>query len=471
MKHILIIADGIVAKHFLQRISETFIRSNEYTVVTQDRSILPDKESAHFITYQFDPTSYIKLSKLLKREYDDIFIVMKNIVDAEGSYRNIRRLLPETRITFFNRWDITLDDENLINLNANEILASRLYDFLPNVPVVAQNVGLGQGEIMEVLVPFGSAYVYRHIGTIIQEKWRIVALYRNSQLILPTPSLMIKPNDVLLLVGKPAVLESVFKAIKQELGQFPAPFGQSIYLFIDMEKESKPCIDTCLEEALYLQRRIKGRKLIVRVTRPSDIETLERLKSIENDDIECIVDFRYRDFETLIKEDVKNYNIGLILCGSDIFSQRKIRQVLYRLRKPVLQLSEIQLRHLKKAVVILSEKKRMEVISSTVFDVASQLGLDVELLDYEPDGNFEKKSSVIKHYENLATIFSKKMRLRQEKSNPVRQLSKESDFLQVIPFSQNILSSRFLAYMSADVEKLYFKLSKNPQLFIPVEME
>ncbi|WP_456323093.1 COG3400 family protein [Hydrogenimonas sp.] len=471
MKHILIVADGIVAKHFLERISKTFISSNEYTVVTLDRSILPESENAHFTTYQFDPTSYIKLSKLLKREYDDIFIIMKNRIDAEESRHNIRRILPNVRIIFFNRWDLRIDDENLISIDANEFLASRLYDFLPNVPVVAQNVGLGQGEIMEVLVPFGSAYVYRHIGTIIQEEWRIVALYRNNQLILPKPSLMIKPNDLLLLVGKPAVLESVFKAIKQEMGQFPAPFGQNLYLFIDMERESSPCIEECIKESLYLHKRIKGRKLIIRVTRPTRIDMIEHLKSVENENIECVVDFRYTDFETLVKNDIRQYNIGLILCGNDIFVDKKIRNILYKLRKPVLQLSEIALMDLKKVVVILSEEKRMEVVSSTVFDVASQLGLDVELLDYEPDGDFEKKSTIIGHYENLATIFSKKMRLRQERGNPVRQLSKESDFLQVIPFGRNILANRFLAYLSTDVEKLYFKLSKNPQLFVPVEME
>jgi len=471
MKNILILADGIVAKHFLQRISETFITTNEYTIVTIDRSILPEHTPSSFITYQFDPTSYIKLSKLLKREYDDIFIIMKNRVDAEGTYQNIRRDCPFVRVTFFNRWDIEFDDEYLINVNANELLANRLYDFLPNVPVIAQNVGLGQGEIMEVLVPFGSAYVYRHIGTIIQDQWRIVGLYRGNRLILPKPSLMIKPNDLLLLVGKPAVLESVFKAIKQELGQFPTPFGENIYLYIDMLKEDHRCILNCLEQASYLHKRIKGRKLIIRVSHPTDISILETIKALDSETVECIIDYHDQEPSQLIKEDVQCYNIGLLICGQDIFQNRTYRRIFYRLRKPVLQVSYGSMMHLKKLVVLFSEEKSMEVISSTVFDVASQLDLDIELVAYEPDGDFEKKKFIFNHYENLANIFSKQMTIRQNQRNPIRELAGDETFLQVLPFTEKIFRNRILAYFSVDVEKLYFKLSHNPQLFIPIDSE
>ncbi|WP_353662469.1 TrkA C-terminal domain-containing protein [Hydrogenimonas sp. SS33] len=477
MKQILIIADGIVAKHFLQRVIETYVSTNEYTVVTLDRSILPEKIPSNFLIYQFDPTSYIKLSRILKRDFHEIFIIMKNRVDAEGTYHNIRRDDPMTRITFYNKWDIEFfndlffKDENLINVNANELIASRLYDFLPNVPVIAQNVGLGQGEIMEVSVPFGSAYVYRHIGTIIQNRWRIVALYRANQLLLPKPSLMIKPNDVLLLVGKPSVLESVFRAIKRQSGQFPAPFGEHIYLYIDMMKESALCIRNCLEQVGYLHKRIKGRNLVIRVANPGDPELLEEIKALDSPTVECVVDYRAREAETLIKEDVERFNIGLIACGRDIFDDRKYREIFYAMHKPVLQLSRLSMVQLKKLVLVLSESENMELISSTVFDVASQLDLDVELLDYEPDGDFGKKKEVLSHYENLANIFSKKLDVRHETRNPIRALEPEEPFLQVLPFTEGVLQRRILAYFSTDIEKLYFKLSRNPQLFVPVEIE
>ncbi len=478
MKKILIVADGIVAKHFLARVCDSFVNVNEYTIVTLDKTILPEKLPSNFMVYEFDPTSYIKLSSILKKGFDDIFVILKNRLDAAGTYENIRRDLPETRIAMLNRWDCDFEgradsDPNLIDVNANEIIANRLYDFLPNVPVIAQNVGLGQGEIIEVLVPFGSAYVYRHVGTIIQNQWRIIALYRQNQLILPTPSLMIKPNDVLVLVGKPKVLESVFKAIKREQGQFPAPFGESLYLYLDMALESPSCITRCLEEVSYLHKRIKGRKLYIRVARPTDPVLLGKIRALdlENDDVECLVDYRERPEVELISNDIETFNVGLVICGRDVFDQNRIREHLYNLRKPVLQMGDHRISRLKKLVLILGDDKSMESVSSTVYDVASQQDMDVELYDYEPDGDFERKKIILQHYENLAVIFSRKLQIRKEKHNPIRRLRGEEPFLQTLPFTRKILQKRFFAYFSTDAEKLYFQLSDNPQLFIPVEVE
>ena len=107
-----------------------------------------------------------------------------------------------------------------------------MYDQLPNVPLVAQNVGLGQGEIMEVHIPFGSSYAYRHIGSILQRKWKIAALYRDEKQILPTNATMIKPNDTLLILGKPLVLDGVYRTINKRMGLFPEPFGKEYLSFI-----------------------------------------------------------------------------------------------------------------------------------------------------------------------------------------------------------------------------------------------
>ncbi len=473
MKKILIIADGIVAKHFLRRISETFVATNAYTVVTLDRAVLPEKLPSNFTVYEFDPTSYIKLSRILKRDFNDIFIILKNRVDAEGTYRNIRRDDPMVRITYFNRWEspTPADDENLIAVEANEILAGRLYDFLPNVPVVAQNVGLGQGEIMEVLVPFGSAYVYRHIRTITQDRWRIVALYRSGQLLLARPDLMIKPNDVLLLVGKPAVLESVFKVIKREHGQFPAPFGENLYLFVDMACQSSKNIRRLLEQVCHLHRRIKGRRLVVRVVNPADARTLGAIKAVDGERTDVVVDYKNTPLQTVVSEDLERYNVGLVICDRTLFDRKDYRRMFYFTAKPVLSLSPAPLTELQKVVLILSDSREMEVISSTLFDVASQLDLDVELFDYELDGDAERKRFYVSHFENLAEIFSKTLHVRRQNKNPVLTLKKEPPFLQVLPFGEKMLRGRLFSYFSTDAEKLYFKLSHNPQLFVPVEPE
>ena len=50
-----------------------------------------------------------------------------------------------------------------------DVLANGMVERLPNVPVLAQNIGLKQGEIMEIKIPFGSSYAYRSIDSIEQK--------------------------------------------------------------------------------------------------------------------------------------------------------------------------------------------------------------------------------------------------------------------------------------------------------------
>lgn len=216
MKKILIISDGEVGEHFIQRVGETYTSENIYYVVQTKAKEHLEVNPARFKFYEFDPTSLYKLANLLKMEFIQVFIAMDNQIDVENTVKNIRAIKKQLRIIVLNKWQMQNEDANIVLVNSNELVASRLLDYLPNVPVIAQNVGIGEGEIMEVLVPFGSSFVYRHIGAIEQKNWRIVAIYRNRKLIMPSRRKMIQPNDLLVLVGEPSVLKSVYRSIKHE---------------------------------------------------------------------------------------------------------------------------------------------------------------------------------------------------------------------------------------------------------------
>ena len=104
---------------------------------------------------------------------------------------------------------------------------------------------------MEVHVPFGSSYAYRHIGSILQNQWKIAALYRDEKQILPTNDTMIRPNDTLLILGKPIVLNGIYKTINKRIGLFPEPFGKNIYLILDLRHDQKDAV-LYLKQSIYL---------------------------------------------------------------------------------------------------------------------------------------------------------------------------------------------------------------------------
>ena len=468
MKKILIINDSEIGRHFIERVIDTYTSDNIYYVVQPKAVSYENANPARFKFFDFDPTSLYKLSNLLKMEFMQAVITMDNLSDVENTIKNIRTLKKQLRIIVLDHWGFENRDPSILYIKQNEIMASRLIDYLPNVPVTAKNVGLGQGEIMEVLVPFGSSFVYRHIGVIEQNRWKIVAIYRNRELLMPTKTRMIHPNDLLLLIGDPNVLKSVYRAIKRELGQFPEPFGSNLYLYIDMKKERKKNIQDILRRALFIHRSFKHH-LYIKIFNPSDIDVIQEIKGHNSQNVHIEIDYSRAFVEDVVRSDVKKYHIGLVMVSKDIFKNYNSREMLYSLRVPILKVADRSFSRLRDAVAVLTENKDLEKISATVFDISSQMGFNLELFNYTNEKD-ENKEQVIEHFTNLATIFSKSIKVTNNEGNPIRELRQRENFIQLLPFTQKMVERRIYSLFSTDSEKLYYKLDDFHQVFIPMQL-
>lgn len=468
MKKILIISDGSVGERFIQRVNETYTSENIYYVVQLKEKKHADINPARFKFYSFDPTSLYKLANLLKMEFVQVFIIMDNQNDVENTIKNIRSIKKQLRIIVLNQWQMINEDPNVVMVNSNEILASRFIDYLPNVPVIAQNVGLGEGEIMEVLVPFGSSFVYKHIGVIEQKNWRIVAIYRNRKLLMPSRRRMIQPNDLLILIGEPDVLKSVYRAIKRELGQFPEPFGTNLLLYIDMNIVPHKSIEELIRRAVFIYKKFKY-QLIIKIINPSNIDILQYTKSFRDINIRISIEYDNRQLENKFHSDIKAYHIGLVIVSREMFAEESVRKMLYDAHVPVMKLSNKRFSTLKDAAVILSDNRDLEKVSSTIFDISAQLSFNLELYNYLNESQVEKEG-VIEHYYNLSSIFSKSIKLFKESQNPIRVLKQKENFIQLLPFTQKVTANRIYSFFSTDSEKLSHKLDDFHQVFIPVQL-
>ena len=468
MKKILIISDSKIGHNFVQRAIDTFAKDNLYYVITPDAEEYKSAPSSRFKFFEFDPTSLYKLSNVLKMEFVQVFVAMKNPTDVEQTIANIRINKKQLRIITVDHWEMNLEEYNVVQINTTEILASHMFDYLPNVPVVAQNVGLGEGEIMDVLVPFGSSFVYRHVGVIEQKNWRIVGIYRGGKLILPDDRKMIHPNDQLLLVGEPSVLNSIYRAIKRDIGQFPQPFGTNLYLFIDMIKDDLKEIIYLVDKAIAVNKNFNNR-LIIKVCNPSDLELLEQIKSKRSANVIVDVDYQQSFIDDVVLNDVKQYDLGLIMVSSHMFTKDKMREILFDANVPVISLATRSIEKIKDAVIVLNDNKDLEKISTTIFDFSSQMGYNIELLKNE-DEESREQDEIIEHYQNLSAIFSKNIYVNFHNDNPIRKLSKRQNFLQCIPFTEKILQTKSTTLLSTDIEELYHRLNRYHQLFIPIKI-
>ncbi len=471
MNNILILADSFNAEAFLRRIGQKDASGNNYVVISQNDIEENIAAQNHLEFHHFDPTSAIKLNKILySNNFLTAFILMSSSEEAHACVDNIRSVDDSMEIVILDEWGSfsVLQDGAVHVVNAPQLVANRLYDHLPNVPVVAQNIGLSQGEVMEVLVPYGSSFAYRHVGSIAQVKWKIAAIYRDGKQILPTNATMIRPQDMLLILGKPQVLQSVYKRISKNKEKFPEPFGRYLYLLLDMQMDENKLFSH-IGEALHLLDRLEEGKLYIRLVDPGDISVVESIKTHERDNVHIEVIYGEVDMSELIISDTTEFDIGLVMIDPAVFRQGNIADAILGLNKLVFLFGDSPLFSVERLTVLMSDEKEMESISSTFFYVAEALDLKPCLCYYEPDGDFEHKKRVVEHYETLAKIFQYPLKVDQKAINPIKAIGSMVRILQVAPFTKELQENDIFKIFSTKLSDYLLDSTQHPKLLIPAE--
>ena len=469
MQKIIIIADGAIAEAFIEKIANKKVPDLEYTIILKHKS---DKFSDNgFIKFfYFDPTSSFHLKKVCQgREYSAFFIIMQDMQEALEVYKNLRSLNKKVRVVALDLEEKfkELDDSYLYIVDAIEILSTRLYDYLPNVPVFAQTIGLNQGEIMEVAVPFSSSYAFRHIGSIPQIKWKIAAIYRDNKLILPTNATMIKPRDRLLIVGRPQVLLNVYNRIKNKSGIFPEPFGKNFYLLLSLEEDKKQALRYIKESILFLDK-FQKRELIIRVTNIDSLELLEKIKSFESENVRVVVSYEPIEY-SIIEGDIHKYDIGLIILSNETFLSNGLSKELFNYKKLIYILGQEPTEAVKEAVIVNSGDKKIEEISTIAFYIAEAFKLKLEFLNYEPTGEHKENKELIEHISTLSHVYNYPVEIKEKHNNPIRDIKNKKNILLILPYRKDMDVKSFIAYFKRDIDSILLRISKHPKLLIPIE--
>lgn len=471
MKKILVILDGIVAKKLLQRIIDVNTGENYYDVVFINDIILPSQRPSNFTFYKFDPTSNSKLAMVLeKNTHSEVLIALNSKDEMLNVIRNIKEQKRTLQMNILDYWGIELDDAYINVYQGIDVLANGMVERLPNVPVLAQNIGLRQGEIMEIRIPFGSSYAYRYIGSIEQNEWKIFGLYRNQKLVNIKPSLILKPNDIILIIGNPDVLMQVYNAIDKTQGQFPMPFGHNIYLYLDLYLQKDYQVKKAIREAKHLNKYIKNKKLIVRITRPTTVPLMNFIKKElrNHENILIQIDYKRESFSKILAHDIKKFDIGMMIFSYELFNEKNILRELDTLKIPVLKLGIENFKDIQDIFVLLNDTNSYEQISPIVFDMSSQLKIKTKILDLDPIGD-ENKNDLLDHFENLAKIFNQKVEIISSNKNPIRELKQQKNILQIMPLKKNMFKKRyFYEFFYTNSDLLAFDIKRYNQLLIPI---
>jgi len=266
----------------------------------------------------------------------------------------------------------------------------------------------------------------------------------------------------LLVVGEPRILENVFRAIKKEPGQFPNPFGNNIYLALDMKLMSDNDIERLLSDTLELHKKLNSKKLYIKVVNPTLSKIFSDIKELRSDSIFIKIDY----FSTTIsiqKSKMNELDIGLVVTNGTAFNLYK--KGYEALKVPVLKIGTSGLNSVKKGV-ILGDKTDAESNSSVIMDCCKQLDFSIDF--YHFDNKFDDDSKELReHFESLSKIFDKKVNIVNDGTNPLIKLKNNENILQFLSFSSKIMDGKFGAIFSKDINRLHYILGDSYQLFIP----
>ncbi len=478
MKQVLVIAEGKVAKIFLDFLFEKYRNDNNYTIISNDTEILTFAKSfeikGQLHTLNAEPTSAFFLSPLISQNPHSIFVILPNSAKINEICRLIRQNSAEVPIIVLLKQRAFLeerfqDDANISVVSSDFLGAKALIEKVPNIPIIARGFGLNKGEIMQINVPFGSAYTYISVGSILQKGWSIAGIYRKNSFLQVKPTTIILPNDSILAVGEPKVLVKILKRISSNKNSFPAPFGRDIFAYIDFRVCDKAEVANIITDSLWLHKKIKNDNLVINILNPSDIETLQAIKSLARSDISVSVDYSQKSVVEKIAEDSAK-KMGLIIAPRGIFSDSKNRKILYKANRPILKVGKTtRLSEIGDSLVIanaLANAPHTQNIAYTIVDISSQLNLKINLYEFDLDGEYDEMLGT--YYRNLGRIFNKKVDItRTHAKNPLFWLHNKS-VLQFIPLEISLIKGAIRWLLDKNSNYLSLFIHKNPQILLPI---
>jgi hypothetical protein len=247
------------------------------------------------------------------------------------------------------------------------------------------------------------------------------------------------------------------------------PFGKNIYLYIDLLVQSEDEVLEAVHSTKIMQQRLNNTLLIVKITRPTNIKILNKIKDslVDVKDVNIIVDYFNLGIHNIIKQDKIKYDIGMIILSQSFFKYKESMKNIIKQKLPILKLGKEKISALKNSLVLLNDEVLYEQISPILFDISSQLKIKPKILDIDPIGD-QNRENILAHLNNLAKIFTQNISVVKEQTNPIKRLNKENNILQILPLIEEMFEKRSFKFLTTNSDLLSFDMNKTNQLLIPV---
>ena len=318
--------------------------------------------------------------------------------------------------------DEKYEREGINYVNKAVATASLLERQIESGIVSPTNIGLGQGEIIEVSVMPTSILAGYPVGKFTSRRWRIVAIFRGDKLILPRPKTVIKPGDRILIVGDPKILKYIAGLIKSGEPQFPLQFGMEEVVFLPEHSEK------VVKDAKFFYENTKLSKVSFYTCRDRKDLLIRSFEEVKKGEINVK---ELKNCEKEFFENIKEENFGLIVMPD------KYRELplFFGIKTFPVVVGEETLSPVAVARGTTPVERILVPVSGSFSGIrALEVGIELSLmlnasltaLYVSPFENNKKTESLRERITKLSTMYKVPIEFKVRVGNPIREFADES---------------------------------------------
>jgi trk system potassium uptake protein TrkA len=307
------------------------------------------------------------------------------------------------------------------------MLAKSICQYLKDPRINVIDLAFGDGEIIEVDVSHHFQVVGKKTSTLINDKWRLVATFRQDKMVFPGKDSEILTGDRLVIVARPNTFNELCTLMDCGIPHFPLSYGQGLLIALVPKSDHEQIVRECM----HLAQNTKVRYLSVLCAKEqTDIQ--KKLESwAQSIDIE-VETFEGDLTERLQELDVKkNFGLMVIHPFEATFFKSLAKPTLISLAHSI-SCPLLLARHTypyKKILVPFNATSKAELALCTAVDLAKQLKAEiaVAVVD-EPEFIRGEQSedwaeSVLRRIRELGHVHKFEFEEILRKGNPVKEIA------------------------------------------------
>lgn len=288
------------------------------------------------------------------------------------------------------------------------------------------------GQILETMVMAGSPVVGRSLEELNAQNWRVAAVFRGEDLVLPRPETRLEAEDRVVLVGRPEVLQSIEEFMRIGVSEFPRRYGQ--WLLMPVFQEPQP--ENFFDEALYLARNTRVRGVELLPWTEDAREQAERLEGgFRGAGLSVRTAAHHDDLLVSVLEVAKKREIGCLVLPppsrwstSRTMGRRTFRRLLEAVNCPILVARGTY--PYERILVPVTDKAESIASAELAMDLARLLGSRTSAVSITPpsfsvgEAELRSQKEALEKTLSLGNLYRMSIEDIEQEGNPIREILK-----------------------------------------------